>query len=66
MAESQVLGLKKEAELGEKRSKFQSLTSAYHEFLNRIYWGYQAGEESAGQDDELDLGGIEALGEGGG
>ena len=32
MAESQALELKKEAELGEKRSRFRSLSSAYHEF----------------------------------
>ena len=66
MAESQALGLKHEAELGEKRGRFRGLAAAYHDFLNRIYWGYQAGEEGGGQDDDLDFGGIAALGEGGG
>jgi hypothetical protein len=66
MAESQALGLKQEAELGETQSRFGSLTSAYHEFLKRFYWGYQPGEEGVGQDDDPDFGGLGALGEGGG
>jgi hypothetical protein len=38
MAENQAPGFEKEAELGEKGSKFQ----------NRGYWGYHEGEEGGG------------------
>jgi hypothetical protein len=66
MAESRALSFGKQAGTGEKRSRLQSLSSAYHEFLDRIYWGYHAGEEGGAHDDDLDVGGIVVVGEGGG